>query len=185
MGYLKSSIEYTLESAEKAKLNDYVAALRKSFKPADTVAAGVESVLSTHGAPLVNKIDLKLDPVVDAATEKYGMAKEKCSEAIVYAQTKKEGVVNYAVEKKEGVITKAKDIKKNASAATEDLISKVKSGEVEQQILKKAECNKYASLVAKTVIDYKGKLVLSATTLSTQLKTKGTAQYAALKAYAM
>merc|ERR1719487_422912 len=106
MGYLKSAVETTLVYAEQAKIPDYVSAIRQKWKPADSVVAQVEALTSTYGAPLVTKIDLKLDPVVDAATEKYGMAKEKCSEVIEFAQTKKDGVVSYAQEKKEGVITK-------------------------------------------------------------------------------
>lgn len=199
MGYLKSTIESTLVYAEQAKLNDYVSTIRKSFKPADSVAAQVEAVLSTHGAPLVTKIDTKLDPVVDAATEKYQMTKEKCtekcSEMVMYAQTKKDGVVSYAQEKKEGVIMKgvsmkegvimkAKETKKTVTSAKEDIVRKVKSGELEQLILKKAESNAYADWVAKTVIGYKGKLMLNAKTITTQIKTKSNEQMAALMALA-
>jgi hypothetical protein len=184
MGYLKSAVESTLVYAEQAKLNDYVSALRKSWKPADSMVAQVETILTTHGATVVNKIDTKLDPVVDAATEKYGMAKEKTYSVIEYAQTKKDGVVSYAQEKKEGVISKAKDAGKKVVAAKEDIVSKVTSGEIEQILLKKTESSAYASWVAKTLITYKGKILVNAKTITTQIQTKGNEQIVALKALA-
>jgi hypothetical protein len=187
MGYLKSAVETSLVYAEQAKIPDYVTSIRKSFKPADNMAAQVEAIVSTHGAPLVTKIDLKLDPVVDAATEKYGMAKEKCTTVIEYAQTKKDGVVSYAVEKKEGVIMKVKDTRKTVTAATEDIVRQVKTGEIEKTILtkaEKAEWNYTAGLV-KTLIGYKGKILVNAQTVTTQIKTKSDAQIAVIKAYAM
>jgi hypothetical protein len=170
--------------AEQAKIPDYVSALRKSFKPADTVAARVESVFSTHGAPLVTKIDLQLDPVADYATEKYGIAKEKCTDVIVYAQTKKDDVVSYAQEKKDGVINKAKETSKTVMAAKEDIVRQVTTGEIETTILKKAEFSPYTAWLAKTVITYKGKLVLNATTITTQIQTKSTEQMKAFMALA-
>jgi hypothetical protein len=184
MGYLKSAVESTLVYAEQAKLNDYVTSIRKSIKPVDSIAAQVEALASTHGAPIVEKIDLKLDPVVDAATEKYGMAKDKCTDVIVYAQTKKDGVVSYAVEKKEGVISKAKDAKKTVVDAKDEVVRQAKTGEIDNTIMKKAEVNKYTAWFAKTLIGYKGVLVVNAKTLSTQITDKSTAQIAILKAKA-
>jgi hypothetical protein len=188
MGYLKSAVESTLVYAEQAKIPDYVSMIRKNFKPADSVVAQVESVLSTHGAPLVTKIDLKLDPIVDplvdAATEKYGMAKEKCTTVIEYAQTKKDGVVSYAQEKKDGVIMKVNATSKTVLAAKEDIVRQVKTGEIETTILKKAEYSPYTKWLANTVIAYKGKLVLNAKTVSTQIKTISGEQMIAFKALA-
>lgn len=184
MGYLKSAVEYSLVYAESAKLNDYVSSIRKSFKPADSMAAQVEAVLSTHGADVVTKIDTKLDPVVDIATEKYGQAKEKYTSVIEYAQMKKDGVKTYAQEKKESVVMKAKETRQTVSAGVEDIVKKVKSGEVEQKILKKAASNAYTDYLAKTIFLYKGKLLVNAKTLSTQIQTKGNEQIVAFKALA-
>jgi hypothetical protein len=184
MGYLKSAVETSLIYAEQAKIPDYVSTIRKSWKPADSVAAQVEALVSTHGAPLVNKIDCKLDPVADAALEKYGMYKEKCTDMIEYAQTKKEGVVMKAKDTKEKVLTKVEDTKKKVTTAAEDIVCQVKTGEIETTILKKAEYSKYTAWLAQTIIGYKGKLVLNAKTISEQIQTKGKVQIVAIKAYA-
>jgi hypothetical protein len=184
MGYLKSTIESTLVYAEQKKLPDYVSAIRKSWKPADSVVAGVEGLITTHGATVLDKIDLKLDPVVDAASEKYGKAKEKCSNVIEYAQTKKDGVVSYAQEKKEVVIMTVKEKRDSVTAATEDIVRKVKTGEIEQTLLKKTESNAYASWVAKALICYKGKLLCNAEMLTSQVKAKSNEQIVAFTALA-
>lgn len=184
MGYLKKAVESTLVYAEQAKLNDYVSAFRKSCKPADSVVGTVESVLSTHGAPLVDKIDVTLDPLVAASIDKYGQAKKKSSEVYEYAQSTKEGVVSYAIEKKDGAINKVKETKNTATALTSDIISKVKSGEMEQTLLKKAECNAKLSWVATTLVTGKGKLLVNAKTLYKQIETTADKQLVAFKAYA-
>jgi hypothetical protein len=190
MGYLKAAVETTLTYAEQAKIPDYVASIRKSFKPADSMVAQVEALAATHGAPLVTKIDCKLDPylepVVDVATEKYGMYKEKCFTVVESAKTKKDSVVSYAQEKKEGVISKVKDVKEKASAAKEDIVRQVKTGELETTILKKAEKAEwmYTAWLVENIIGYKGKLVLNAKTIKTKLQTMGTAQLELVKAYA-
>jgi hypothetical protein len=173
MGYLKSAVETTLVYADQAKIPDYVTKIRKSWKPADSVAAQVEALVSTHGENLVTKIDLKLDPVADAALEKYQMTTEKCSNIKKYAQTKKELV-----------IMKVEDTKKKVSLAKEDIIKQVKTGEIETTILKKAAFSPYTDYLAKTIIGYKGKLVINAKTIYTQIQAKSSEQIVAIKAFA-
>jgi hypothetical protein len=63
-------------------------------------------------------------------------------------------------------------------------VSKVTSGEIEQILLKKTESSAYASWVAKTLITYKGKILVNAKTITTQIQTKGNEQIVALKALA-
>jgi hypothetical protein len=184
MGYLKSAVETSLFYAEQAKIPDYVSAIRMKWKPADSMVAQVESLVSAHGAPLVNKLDQKLDPVADAAFEKYGMYKEKCTDMIEYAQTKKEGVVTYTNEKKELVVTKVKASTKTVSDAKEEIVRQVKTGEIETTILKKSEFSPMASWLAKTIIGYKGMLKVKATTITAQIQTKSAKQMDAIKVFA-
>jgi len=184
MGYLKSVVETTLVYAEQAKIPDYVSKVRKSWKPADSVAAQVEALVSTHGEKLVTKIDLKLDPVADAALEKYGMATEKCSNMKKYAQDKKDSVVTYAVETKEKVIMQVEDTKKKAVDVKEDIVRQVKTGEIETTILKKAQFNPYADWLAKTIIGYKGKLMVNGKTIMATVQAKSNEQIVVIKAYA-
>jgi len=70
-------------------------------------------------------------------------------------------------------------------AAKEDIVRQVKTGEIETTILKKAEYSPYTKWLANTVIAYKGKLVVNAKTISTQIKTMSTEQLVAFKALAM
>jgi hypothetical protein len=184
MGYLKSVVETTLVYAEQAKIPDYVSKVRKSWKPADSVAAQVEALVSTHGADLVSKIDGKLDPVVDAAADKYGQAKDKYTDMLEYAQSKKDDVVMKAQEKKSKVVTKVMDTRKNVTAATEDIVRQVKTGEIENTILKTAEYSPYTAWLAKTIIGYKGKFVLKSKMITTQIQLKSNEQIVAIKALA-
>jgi hypothetical protein len=60
----------------------------------------------------------------------------------------------------------------------------VKTGEIDKTIIEKAEFNAYTAWFAKTLIGYKGVLVVNAKTLSTQITDKSTAQIATLTAKA-
>jgi len=177
MGVLKNVLASGLAYAEEKQVPKYVTSIRNSFKPCDSVLTQVESLLTTHGSEILDKVDVQLDMLEAKAKEKYGEGIKKGTEVVSYAKETKDGVVSYAVDKKTAVYDKATKTTALAKTTARDIATKVQSGELKEKLMKKIEKQPMAAQITGKVFT----LLAVATAFTGNLKSKADGHVAMAK----
>jgi gas vesicle protein len=137
----------------------------------------VESLLTTHGPQILDKVDVQVDMLQAKGMEKYGNSIKKATEVVSYAKETKDGVVNYAMDKKTAVYDTATKTTETARNRARDIASKVQSGELKQTLMKEIEKQPVAASMANRVFT----LLAIATAYTGSLKTKADGHVATAK----